>query len=446
MKEKLKKIVKHKYFPFFVLFITMFILHTFMYSDGDDDFFRVQLDSYNIFDYLIMRYKTWSSRIVVEALFVVVTHLPFIVWCVIDSLALSFMGITISKIFNNQGKQNINWLIVSILLLLPYHDMSSAGYVCTTIAYVWTSTALLYNLYVLKKILNKEKITIWEHFISFICLFLTISFEQTLCLLLGFITLFIIYTIFKKQVDIKKQSPLYLYFIIAILMLVFTLSCPGNNLRSLSEIEYWYPEYAWLSTLSKVYLGLVPMMAVFLKNGVVLAIFSFVLCYSIFKKYNNSILRTLSVIQLCFFLFLGPLKNIMLVVFPSIEKYLVIINSYNVVPTLTCNYILAFLITSIIFLIGLILLYFAFNRNLLAPIIYLASLASRFIIGLSPTIFVSGARTAFFAYIGIIILIFMLMKSLDDNKIKSNIKYAITSIAILNVLNILYTLIIIKGL
>ena len=60
------------------------------------------------------------------------------------------------------------------------------------------------------------------------------------------------------------------------------------------------------------------------------------------------------------------------------------------------------------------------EKSLLPLLIFLAGFASRFIIGFSPTIFASGARTAFILYMSLIIVIlYTLNKLYKDNKLSS---------------------------
>lgn len=445
LKEDFKKIANSKYFPFFILAIVMFIIHLFTYSNGDDDFFRVQLDNYNLFEYLIMRYETWSSRVFVETLFVIVTRLPLIVWMILDTIIYTCVGIVISKIFNKKNEINKNWIITGLMLVLPFTDMVSAGYVCTTIAYIWTTAALLYDLYLIKKINEGEKVKWFQYILSFICLLVVISFEQTLCLLIGFLSLAIFNAFYQKKIDFRNKWMIYVFFIISVAMLIITLACPGNAARTASSIEYWYPEYANFGIPTKIYLGIIPTFAVLLNNKTILTLFSIILCICVFNKCKNKGLRILAVIQAAFFTLLGALYNITLSIFPSIGRLWETINIYNVVPKLEFDFIIPLVLFCIMVVTITILLYYVFNKKLLVPIIFLASFASRFIIGFSATVFASVDRTAFFMYVGLIVIIYAMLEKITKSKTISYINYSLLIISIFNVLNIIYTLIIVRG-
>lgn len=446
MKEKTKKIISNPFFPFVIFFLIIMAIHLLTYSNGDDDFFRVQLDKYNLYDYLVMRYNTWSSRVVIEALFVTVTRLPIIIWQILDSAIFTTMGILISKLFNKKNNVLINWSIILLLLIYPFTDMASAGYVCTTIAYVWPMTTLLYLVMVFYKTLESKKIKWYEYIISFISLLVTISFEQTLCLLLGILVVMFMYIIIKKKTNVREQWYMYLYFLLSSAMLVFTLTCPGNDARYFREVKYWYPIYDTFGLFDKVYLGVVPTVSVMIRNRVVMTVFSSLLCMTVFKKFKSEALRILSVIQLSFVLMFGFLYNIVVSAFPSLERFYVILNqTTSTNPTINLNYIIPFVMSCLVFAIILLLLYLIFNKDLTSIIVLGAGVASRFIMGFSPTIFASADRTAFFMYISFFIVIIMLIKELALKKevVNKNINYALIVAAIINVMNVVYTLIIV---
>lgn len=446
LKDNILKIVNSKYFPFIAMAIIMLGIHLFTYSNGDDDFFRIQLDNQNIIEYLKIRYNTWSSRIFVEILFVTISRLPLLLWQILDTLIFTSIGILISKIFNKKNSQYLNWIIVGLLLIYPFTDMSSAGYVCTSIAYIWTTASLLYVLYIFIKVLEKNNLKYFEYILSFICLLLAISFEQTLSLFIGFTLVILLYLFIKKEFDLKRQGFILLYFLISLAMLIFTMKCPGNDVRYLAEVNYWFPEYKNFGLLSKIYLGIVPTMAVLLRNKVVISIFSFMLFYTIIKGNHNIFNRVLAFLQLTFFLTFGLFKDLSFGIFPSLARFYEIINLNNAVPTLTFNYLIPLGITTLVFIVCLYLIYIAFAKKLTPAIIFCASVASRFIMGFSPTIYASVDRTAFFMYIGIIVIIFLLIKEIfnKEQKLNNLISYTLTSISLFNVLNIIYTLIIVK--
>lgn len=454
--EKIKncfsKIINSPYLPFYAMFVVMLFIHVFTYSNSDDDFFRVQLDQRNLIDYLVMRYNTWSSRFLVEVLFVTVTRMPMIIWRFFDSFMFSILAFLISKIFNSKKNIKFDWIIVLLLLIYPFNDMASAGYICTTIPYVWTTVALLYVMYIFKKILTKNNVKKHEYVLMYISAFLTISFEQTLCLLLGFNIVFLAYLFYKKQLDFKEYKHLFIVLFISLIMLVITLTCPGNNARYLAEVKHWYPQYENYGLLSKLYLGIVPTFEIFLRNKIVITLFSFLLTVAAFIKSDKNYVRALAFLQFAFFLMFGIFEKQLINIFPSIERFFTIVSLKDAIHLKDASFLelSPFLIIVGLTIIISYLLYRIFDDNLLPLIIFGASLASRVMMGFSPTIFASVDRTAFFMYIGIIILSFMLFKYIYDNVTKKDLRkleildYSLICLVVINIMNVIYTLCIVR--
>ena len=453
IKGKILEFVNSPLFPFFVLFVVMIIIHLFTYSNSDDSFFRIQLDKYNLFDYLVMRYNTWSSRFVIEILFVTVTRIPLWIWMIIDSLIFTSIGVLISKLFNDKNNKSLNWLLVLLILIYPFNDMASSGYMCTTIAYVWPTACLLYIMNILKKIINNDKVKVIEYIFMYLLSTLVLCFEQPLCLLFGFTCVILGYLIFSKKFSFKKDVHLLIMLLLTIIMFIIEFTCPGNTARYNAEIINWFPEYSEYGLFSKLYLGIVPTFEILIRNKIVILLFSVALTFAVFNKTSNKLFRLLAIMQSGFFLVFGIFNKVLISIYPSIERFFTLIELRTVFREEDRNFLnLSPLIIILLLVVILsILIIVVFRKKLLPLIIFGASLASRLMMGFSPTIFGSAERTAFFMYIGIIILTFMLLKFIYDNYYKNNskklevINYLFASVAFINVMNIIYTLCIVKG-
>ena len=67
MQDKLLNVARSRYIPYILYAVLMIVLHIYITTDfGDDVYFRTVLDKYELFDYLIHRYNTWSSRMLIE--------------------------------------------------------------------------------------------------------------------------------------------------------------------------------------------------------------------------------------------------------------------------------------------------------------------------------------------------------------------------------------------
>jgi hypothetical protein len=433
--------------PFVFLLIVMLLMHKLIYFSGDDFYFGYMLKQYhyNIVNYLTFRYNNWSSRIIIEICFVIFNYININIWKVVDSLIYTMIAVYISKLFNKSNNTHFNWLIVLLVLIYPFTDMSSAGYVTTTIAYVWPLFALLYLFNNVENIINGHKLKWYHYVLSIPLLFLANGMEQSCLLMIGFLSLYILKLILDKKFDFKNHWYIVVLIVFSIMYLVFILTCPGNKVRSASETLTWYPNYANYHLFSKLYLGIIPTLSIFLQNRVVITIFSLMLCLCTFKCTKNKTFRILSIIVLAYFGCFSLFREQILNIFPYLKYYFDIIFASDTIHSITLKNILPITSISIISLIIGILLYVIFGKNNLKPLfIYLASLCSRMVMGFSPTVFASNNRTAFFMYFGLLIIIFMLYQNMmsGKNKLKDDtILYSIFIIlAIFNVLNIINTI------
>lgn len=103
------------------------------------------------------------------------------------------------------------------------------------------------------------------------------------------------------------------------------------------------------------------------------------------------------------------------------------------------------LILAVIYFINLIYLTYKSFRdnkyNVLLTIILLAGLASRFIMGFSPTIFASCERTAFYMFLVFIILILVILNNIKVKKNTTNsFLVIIIVLVIFNLINIMYNM------
>lgn len=443
IEKKINGFINSSYFPFVILLLVMLLVHAFIYTNGDDDFFRVQLDSRNIIDYLVWRYNTWSSRIFVEVLFVTVSRLPLILWKIMDSVMYTLIGILLSKIFNKSNKKILNWIIVLLLLIYPFTDISTAGYVTTSIAYIWTTVSLLFSLYIFIKLANNEKVSIIQYILLYLAILLTISFEQTLCLLLGFSVCILISILFKKQFKLSKHIHIIIGIIISLLMLVFTLKCPGNDARFIDEVSYWYPAYELFGLKQKLYLGVIPTANVMFANKIVLSVFSLILAVSVIKNSKNNLLKGTAIVQFVFILMTTIGSNILYSVFPELEQFNNILILQGV-PIFSVMNVIPLIIVILLLISWLVLLFSIFKANIKAPLILLAGIASRMIMGFSPTVFASSNRTAFFMYIAFFAVIYLIVEKCHKDEDISKINTLLACLAVFNVLYVLFHILIVK--
>ena len=304
----------------------------------------------------------------------------------------------------------------------------------------------------IKKIWYKEKIKKFEFPLFLLSLLYVANNEQVCALLLGFYLVFGILMILRD----KKIHPfMVIQFVVIILSLIFILTCPGNSVRTVKEIKDDFKDMEMLSVLDKFALGLTSTNGLIISGEIETTILmvSLINVY-IFTHYKEKLYRIVSMIPLVSIIALGLLvgpenADLFGKVFPFIYSFRILVTSEQVFLTAATSnnllYALPVIYAFINFIcIGLSLtLIFKKLRGNLALLIYLAGLASRMIMGFSPTVFKSGARTMIFFEFAMISIALLIYQELDkdtkvDKKIMNKVDLIIKFSAVIQYLNILF--------
>ena len=139
-------------------------------SAGDDVvYFQTLMDGRSIWEILAHRYATWSSRMAIEFVLIPLVQVPWL-WKILDIIVFTLIPVLLYRLlFLNPEKYldmecNINktagkWLVCAFMLLYPFSDMVSAGWIATTVNYLWPLLGLLYIALLLQKLAQKDMYT-----------------------------------------------------------------------------------------------------------------------------------------------------------------------------------------------------------------------------------------------------------------------------------------------
>lgn len=265
MKQISDRIASRKmavYLPFFIVCVVSFIYHARMQPMGGDDvFFSQATADKTMWEYLSDRYLTWTSRIVSEFVLVSVIQVP-VVWRILDFFAFATLPILISKIAG--GGELMNWCACAAVLLYPFHDMGTAGWITTTVTHFWPVWCIFFVGMLLRKMLDGEKISLPEAAVGILAAILTGSHEQYAVILIVVCGLYLFYLrIYRRK--IKNMPLLVMFVMIEIISLAVIFLCPGNAGRNEVSIAD-LPIYAEFGFGEKLYLGLLSIERVFIAN------------------------------------------------------------------------------------------------------------------------------------------------------------------------------------
>lgn len=144
------------YLPFVLVAVIGLVYHVGMKPmAGDDIFFRDVTKDTTLWAYLTQRYLTWTSRVVSECVLVNVIQCP-VLWRIIDFLLFATLPLLLSGLFG--GGKTMNWCAAAAVLIFPFHDMGTAGWITTTVTHFWPFWGFFYVAWVIRKLALAEKI------------------------------------------------------------------------------------------------------------------------------------------------------------------------------------------------------------------------------------------------------------------------------------------------
>ena len=449
MKEKFLK--SNRRIAVLCLFILEFFISVWITPNQyDSAFFMKQMQKMSVFDFLGMRYETWTSRLIIEFVLCMILPQTKFVWALLNTGMMTILGYSILKIFVKEDDKSLVWMAICFLLLYPLNKVAATcDWGAGTVNYTWPLAMLLFSTISIQKMQNREKIAIYEYPLYMVALVFACNQEQTCLIATGVYLVFTVLDILKNG---KKVHPfLFVQLILVIFSLVFTMTCPGNYVRKNDEITSYYMEFGSFHFLDKLSLGLTATLNhLLIHPNLVWIVFSAVCCVFILKKYQNTLYRAVALIPVVASLVLSVLKNIVGAIFPYLGIFAETLNLEQAMltPGNYHNYLnfIPLMLSFVVFgsMAMNILLIFKNLKNNVAILIYGLGLMSRVGLGFSPTIFASADRTFLFFEFSLIIISILIWKEFQREATKEQVKTRktlATGITILAILQYFQTVI-----
>ncbi len=400
------------------------MLHIFINPNYGDDVANRQLVIDNIYTYLSDMYATWSSRTLIFSVFVVIYQVPVIVWQVADAVIFALLPVAISILTDSLKNTRLNWCICGLVFLYTFRDMSTAGWIATTITYIWPVVAGLFALLPVKHMFEGKRTPVWMLIVSVFLFAFAASNEMVCGVLFGFTAVFTVYALIKKKADFRCYASL----LICALMLLTHLLCPGNSVRSAIEATEIFSGFNELGLMQKLNIGFVSTMQnLTLRPNFLFMLLAILLAYISFKNNNGIILNIISIVPVLiigifgFGLFDNVFSRILETASDAKWADMIMdldgaITTHGVkLSSSDPRGLIALGVFFVTLLCMAISTYFAFKDrkySFLALLSLAAGFASRMVMSFSPTVWVSGTRTFFVFYVCIIYCCTLLIKEL----------------------------------
>lgn len=422
--SKIKKLFKSHYFPFVLLFIIMLILTAGKkFFHDDSDLFSHFSENPMMF-WVRNRYLYWTSRIIIEVILGLFASRVRWLWKITDPIMYVLLGFAIYRVFvTKHNNKTMIWLIVCLVLLIPQKLLSEAGWMATSLNYLWPVAFGVFSLIPIRKTLDGEKIRWFEVPFYAISLIFAENMEQVAAVLFTVYLLFTIYFVAKR----KLNFTIVIMLLLSIASVVFILKCPGNSARADAEVANWFVDYPMYNKIDQAFIGLYSTMQYFINHfNPIYLVFTLSLMITIFKRYNNIAYRAISIIpffmgiafnigeHLTFYLFAG--LHSAFSCFQTENRIYLDVDNLTQVST----YIPVFcsIVTLACFVVSVYLVFREKHKAVIPLLILCAGICSKFIMGFIVTVFASSNRTSFIFMICMLILSVMILDQTSEKTLK----------------------------
>ncbi len=406
-KEQARDWTRGEYMPFLVLGAAMLFLHYLVPGlTKDDRYYWNVLNEQDTLSYLIHSWTSWTSRLMIEAAAIWVEHLPMAVWKVLDTAVYTGTGLVLSKLIIRENRRQANQVLCALMLIYPFLHMSTAGWMTTTITYLWPLAAGLCVCLTLKRLWGGKKLHVWEYPCGIVLVLYAGSLEQMSAVMTA-VTAAAWVMIWRRG----RKSPLPpILFCLSAACVAAVFLCPGNGLRTGSEIRQAFADYGMLSIIDRLQIGVVSTWdQMFFSSDLLFGLLCLMLACAVFMRTEDTFFRAAAVLPFSVSLLMGPLEGIMKEMLPGLTAMEEQLGTYGAVNLINFDWKRSYLVLLIMgaaytcLVVSFYILYGNTMRGWLLTGVFLLGSATRFVMGFSPTVWKSSDRTYLFLMFAVII-------------------------------------------
>lgn len=237
--------------PIEVLIGGIFLLWLFAPTTAGDDnwFLTTYLLNFreDLFSFLRFRYETWSTRLILEAYTLFLLKHP-ILYSLSMGLWVAAVVTALQRLLGQKGNQKFLWAMCACVALIPIDINLRAGYVCTTVNYVFALACILWAAVPVVARLRGEAPPLWQELLGVLLMILGCNMEYYCPPAL---ILFLVLTI---KLCLRKNNPWLpiVLTLIAGISLWYALDAPTSTVVAYEDSTHYFPGYENLSILQKL--------------------------------------------------------------------------------------------------------------------------------------------------------------------------------------------------
>lgn len=419
---KMKKFILPLYYAFISF---LFTLESIIYINdaGDQTSFAHMAQKYGFFEFAIYRYKTWSSRLLIESVTMFMSN-HYLLFDVTVLISVAIFFYCFNGIFLREEKYRKLQFVSPVIFLLSFPSLffTSAGLIATVTNYLFPMISFVIAWYCI--IQEKHWYTILSlPFLVFACM-------QEQFTVYAFILF--VFALISSYLECKRINKNYfIATCVSLLGLVSGLLCPGSANRLTTETKIWYPGFETISFPVKIikgYLETNRVLFVTSELNIVYLLLVLIIVVSIMKKQYFATFVSGTVIYTVITQRLG-MNSLLTAVQRTIDN-----QNKSEIPnyfSLKENLYPIVLYTLILCIVAVVvfMIFKEWKGGLTALVVLAAGYASRMTVSLSPTIYASGLRTytsLIFSFVIVILLLskeisgIVIEKDLDSDNIKNS--------------------------
>ena len=263
---------------------------TFVGFTNDDVYFRDLAAMWDSLPALVIdRYLTDSSRVISEAILFTLVKCPFIVWQILDTLICMLLCHSACVLLVHDKRKKENLLVLALFAIYPYMHVGSAGWICTSLNYMWPMATLLYALSGAARHERGEELSQGHYLLYGLAMVFTANCEMSATVLVFAGAYMLLRYYATKKVSEEADLPRIGYgaavLLIGLVGLTFAMTAPGNGERTAMEALNWMPEFPDLNMFQKFRLCAVFVFEHFVMiPDVPFFLFSLLLCFTGWQK------------------------------------------------------------------------------------------------------------------------------------------------------------------
>ena len=357
-----------------------------------------------------------SSRVWIDTLTWCFAKQP-IFWRVLNPLVLLLLAVLLTRLLRLRTQSQK--IVLSLLILYPAMVMADAGFMATTLNYLWPFAMGVFVVYAL---LDCKP---WRVVLAIPALLFAANMQQSAVGLLAALAILVFFFLQQKQSRKALLAAGYGVLTLASLGFLYYTSFFGENPRFLRETARYFPNFAALSLLQKVELGFSSTFLGFssLTNRATAAsaLLCLFLCAAALRREEKKWVKILAFVPpglltaIALFRLTGRNTRLWQLLSPAVDPKL----SHAVYRFSLFETAAALLLLGVILLLLLRLVRTRKRQALLCGILALG-FGLRLLMGFSPTVWASGCRTFFPSVMAVIVCIMMMIEEWNALRINSS--------------------------